>query len=68
MLHNFSERALHKLEKVAIRYRRERGRPLVLIINNIHFVHDDPEGHSLLHMLQQRAESWFVSFTNSEHR
>lgn len=31
---------------------------MVLIFNNIHFIHDDEEGHSLLHMLQQRAESW----------
>ncbi|KAL8279590.1 hypothetical protein RQP46_007903 [Phenoliferia psychrophenolica] len=52
------ERCLAKLEKVAIKYRKERGRPLVLVFNNIHFIHDDPEGHSLLHMLQQRAESW----------
>ena len=34
------ERALNKLEKVAIRFRKERGRPLILIFNNIHFVHD----------------------------
>ncbi|SCV67918.1 BQ2448_39 [Microbotryum intermedium] len=52
------ERALAKLEKVAISFRKDRGRPMVLVFNNIHFVHDDPEGHALLHMLQQRAESW----------
>ncbi|KAI5480606.1 hypothetical protein MNV49_000302 [Pseudohyphozyma bogoriensis] len=52
------ERALNKLEKVAIKFRKEKGRPLCLIYNNIHFIHDDEDGHSLLHMLQQRAESW----------
>ncbi|KAM0793680.1 hypothetical protein ACM66B_001108 [Microbotryomycetes sp. NB124-2] len=52
------ERALAKLEKVAIRFRKERGRPMVLVINNVHFLHDDDDGHALLHMLQQRAESW----------
>ncbi|GAA5828237.1 hypothetical protein JCM11251_002650 [Rhodosporidiobolus azoricus] len=52
------ERALAKLEKAAIRFRRRRGRPMVMIIQNAHFIHDDDEGHSLLHMLQQRAEAW----------
>ncbi|KAM0752357.1 hypothetical protein T439DRAFT_324435, partial [Meredithblackwellia eburnea MCA 4105] len=52
------ERAMNKLEKVAIKYRKEKGRPLVLIFNNIHYIHDDEDGHALLHMLQQRAESW----------
>lgn len=52
------ERALNKLEKVAIRYRKEMGRPLVLVFNNIHFVHDDEDGHAMLHLLQQRAEAW----------
>ena len=33
---------------------------MVLVLNNIHFIHDDEEGHSLLHMLQQRAEAWQV--------
>ncbi|GAA6057922.1 hypothetical protein JCM3770_002210 [Rhodotorula araucariae] len=52
------ERALAKLEKVAIRFRRKRNRPMVLIIQNSHFIHDDEDGHALLHMLQQRAEAW----------
>ncbi|GAA5898244.1 hypothetical protein JCM8208_000194 [Rhodotorula glutinis] len=52
------ERALAKLEKVAIRFRRKRGRPLCLIMQNSHFIHDDEDGHALLHMLQQRAEAW----------
>lgn len=52
------ERALFKLEKVAIRYRKERGRPLCLIINNVHFIPDTDEGRGLLRILQQRAEAW----------
>ncbi|GAA5981417.1 hypothetical protein JCM10908_004103 [Rhodotorula pacifica] len=55
------ERALAKLEKVAIRERRKRNRPLVLIVQNAHFIHDDEDGHALLHMLQQRAEAWSQS-------
>ncbi|GAA5867875.1 hypothetical protein JCM3774_004707 [Rhodotorula dairenensis] len=55
------ERALAKLEKVAIRERRKRNRPLVLIVQNAHFIHDDEDGHALLHMLQQRAEAWAQS-------
>lgn len=31
---------------------------MVLIVQNAHFIHDDDDGHSLLHMLQQRAEAW----------
>ncbi|BGP52609.1 hypothetical protein JCM8202v2_000165 [Rhodotorula sphaerocarpa] len=55
------ERALAKLEKVAIRERKKRNRPLVLIVQNAHFIHDDEDGHALLHMLQQRAEAWAQS-------
>jgi len=44
--------------QVAIRFRRKRGRPLCLILQNSHFIHDDEDGHALLHMLQQRAEAW----------
>ncbi|RSH88872.1 hypothetical protein EHS25_002534 [Saitozyma podzolica] len=52
------ERAMNKLEKVALRYTRKHGRPLVVAFNNIHLFPNTPEGHSLLHQLQQRAESW----------
>ncbi|KAF2840352.1 hypothetical protein M501DRAFT_991360 [Patellaria atrata CBS 101060] len=52
------ERALNKLEKVALKLRKSRGRPLVLIINNIHLFRDDVEGTDLLELLQQRAEIW----------
>lgn len=36
------------------------------MLNNIHFIHDDEEGHSLLHMLQQRAEAWWVQLSALE--
>ncbi|WVQ82082.1 hypothetical protein IAT38_004210 [Cryptococcus sp. DSM 104549] len=52
------ERALNKLEKVALRYAVKNGRPLVLAFNNIHLFPNTPEGHSVLHQLQQRAEAW----------
>ncbi|WVR09790.1 hypothetical protein IAU60_006866 [Kwoniella sp. DSM 27419] len=52
------ERALNKLEKVALRYARKNGRPLVLAFNNIHLFPNTPEGHGVLHQLQQRAEAW----------
>ncbi|KLU90977.1 hypothetical protein MAPG_09502 [Magnaporthiopsis poae ATCC 64411] len=53
------ERALNKLEKVAMLYRKKRpGRPLVVIINQMHLVRDDDDGKDLLELLQQRAEQW----------
>ncbi|WVW84094.1 hypothetical protein I302_106123 [Kwoniella bestiolae CBS 10118] len=52
------ERALNKLEKVALRYARKNKRPLVMAFNNIHLFPNTPEGHGLLHQLQQRAEAW----------
>ncbi|KAF8070744.1 hypothetical protein FPV67DRAFT_1414129 [Lyophyllum atratum] len=55
------ERALNKLEKVALRSARRTGRPLVLIINNIHFFKNDDEGRNMILQLQQKAESWAAS-------
>jgi hypothetical protein len=52
------ERALNKLEKVAITHRAERKRPLVLIINQMHLIRDDDDGKDLIELLQQRAEQW----------
>ncbi|CAG8539692.1 11566_t:CDS:10 [Acaulospora morrowiae] len=52
------EKALNMVESVAIKYRKRRGRPLVMVINNIHAFKDDEEGEDLLELLQQRAESW----------
>lgn len=55
------ERAMSKLEKVAIRYRRKHGKPLVLVFNNMHFLKDDEAGQGILHLIQQRAEAWAAS-------
>lgn len=52
------ERALNKLEKVALRRRTQKGRPLVLIINQMHLIRDDEDGKDLFELLQQRAEQW----------
>nr|ODO01229.1 hypothetical protein L204_01957 [Cryptococcus depauperatus CBS 7855] len=52
------ERAMAKLEKVALRYTQKNGRPLVMAFNNIHLFPNTPEGQSILHQLQQRAETW----------
>jgi hypothetical protein len=52
------ERALNKLEKVALRRRAKVGRPLVLIINQMHLIRDDEDGKDLIELLQQRAEQW----------
>lgn len=67
------ERALNQLEKVALSMRRRRGKPLLMIINNIHLCKEDESGRHLLEILQQRAEIWAsnelvtVVFTSDEH-
>ncbi|KAF6760221.1 hypothetical protein DFP72DRAFT_883554 [Ephemerocybe angulata] len=55
------ERALNKLEKVALRCAERRGKPLVLIINNIHFFQNDEDGRNMILQLQQKAEAWAAS-------
>ncbi|KAL1297023.1 hypothetical protein AAFC00_004615 [Neodothiora populina] len=55
------ERAFNKLEKVALRRRKNHGKPLILIINNMHLLRDDEDGRDLLELLQQRAEQWSAS-------
>ncbi|TFL07147.1 hypothetical protein BDV98DRAFT_497594, partial [Pterulicium gracile] len=55
------ERALNKLEKVALRCAARNGRPLVLVLNNIHFINNDEAGRNMLLQLQQRAEAWAAS-------
>ncbi|KAG5301473.1 AAA - ATPase domain-containing protein [Histoplasma ohiense] len=55
------ERALNKLEKVALARRRKGGKPLILIVNSTHLVRDDEDGRDLLEMIQQRAEQWAAS-------
>ncbi|EEB99648.1 hypothetical protein MPER_00636, partial [Moniliophthora perniciosa FA553] len=42
---------MNKLEK-------RRGKPLVLVINNVHYFNNDDDGRNMLLQLQQRAESW----------
>ncbi|KAG9187978.1 hypothetical protein G6011_01901 [Alternaria panax] len=52
------ERALNQMEKVALSLRKRRGKPLLMVINNIHLFKDDEAGKHLLEILQQRAEIW----------
>ncbi|TAQ86753.1 hypothetical protein B7494_g4914 [Chlorociboria aeruginascens] len=55
------ERAMNKLEKVALKRRQSVGKPLILIINAVHLLRDDADGQDLLELLQQRAEQWAAS-------
>ncbi|KAL1892918.1 hypothetical protein Cpir12675_004327 [Ceratocystis pirilliformis] len=55
------ERALNKLEKVALQHRSQRHKPLILIINQMHLIRDDDDGKDLIELLQQRAEQWAAS-------
>ncbi|KAL0467875.1 hypothetical protein QR685DRAFT_447785 [Neurospora intermedia] len=55
------ERALNKLEKVALKRRAKIGRPLVVIINQMHLIRDDEDGKDLIELLQQKAEQWAAS-------
>jgi len=55
------ERAFNKMEKIALRRRKENGRPLVLIVNGLDLLHDDEDGRDLLELMQQRAELWAAS-------
>lgn len=52
------ERALNKLEKVAVRMRRTRKKPLVVIVNQMHLLRNDEDGRDLIELLQQKAEQW----------
>ena len=52
---------MNKLEKVALRCAPKRGRPLLLVINNIHFFQNNEAGRSMLLQLQQKAEDWAAS-------
>ncbi|KAI1082499.1 hypothetical protein F5B20DRAFT_531552 [Whalleya microplaca] len=55
------ERAMNKLEKVALLHRAKTNKPLILIINQTHLIRDDDDGKDLLELLQQRAEQWAAS-------
>lgn len=52
------ERAMNKLEKVAMIKRKERGKPLIVIVNQMHLLRNDDDGRDLIELLQQRAEQW----------
>ncbi|KAI1489866.1 hypothetical protein F5X96DRAFT_679488 [Biscogniauxia mediterranea] len=52
------ERAMNKLEKVALKHRDGTGKPLIVIVNQAHLIRDDDAGRNLLELLQQRAEQW----------
>ncbi|KAF8273393.1 hypothetical protein EI94DRAFT_1563817, partial [Lactarius quietus] len=55
------ERVLNKLEKVALRSAKRTGKPLVLVLNNVHLFNNDDGGKNMLLQLQQRAEAWAAS-------
>ncbi|KAK9423148.1 hypothetical protein SUNI508_04442 [Seiridium unicorne] len=55
------ERALNKLEKVALKHRAHKNKPLIVIVNQCHLIRDDEDGKDLLELLQQRAEQWAAS-------
>ena len=52
---------MNKLEKVALRSAQRTGKPLVLVLNNVHLFNNDDGGKDMLLQLQQRAESWAAS-------
>lgn len=52
------ERALNKLEKVAMNLFRVRRKPLVVIVNQMHLLRHDDDGRNLIELFQQRAEQW----------
>lgn len=52
---------MNKLEKVALRSARRTGKPLVLVLNNVHLFNNDDSGRNMLLQLQQRAEAWAAS-------
>ncbi|PVF95254.1 hypothetical protein CPB86DRAFT_711602, partial [Serendipita vermifera] len=55
------ERAVNKLEKVALRCHKKNGRPLVLIFSGVHLFPNNDEGRNMLLQIQQRAEAWSES-------
>ncbi|EIW52035.1 uncharacterized protein TRAVEDRAFT_40788 [Trametes versicolor FP-101664 SS1] len=55
------ERALNKLEKVALRNLQKTQKPLVLVLNNVHYLSHNEDGRNMLSQLQQRAEAWAAS-------
>lgn len=53
--------ALNKLEKVALRHAKSTGKPLILVLNNVHYFNHDDDGRNMLLQFQQRAEAWAAS-------
>ena len=49
-----------KLEKVALRFAKRTGKPLILVLNNVHLF-DNDDGRDMSLQLQQRAEAWAAS-------
>ena len=58
---------MNKLEKVALRHAKATGKPLVLILNNVHYFNHDDAGRNMLLQLQQRAEAWAASGTSTTY-
>jgi DNA/RNA endonuclease G (NUC1) len=54
-------KVMNKLEKVALRSAKRTGKPLILVLNNVHLFNNDDGGRDMLLQLQQRAESWAAS-------
>lgn len=52
---------MNKLEKVALQLAALRGKPVVLVINNVHYFRNNEEGRNMLLQLQQKAEAWAAS-------
>jgi hypothetical protein len=62
------EIAMNKLEKVALRYSRKNGRPLVLIFNNVHYFDNNDEARALLQQLQQVSLLYHLVFGMTHDR
>ena len=52
---------MNKLEKVALNHAQKKGKPLILVINNVHYFDHDDDGRNMLLQFQQRAEAWAAS-------
>jgi DNA-directed RNA polymerase beta' subunit len=46
---------------VALRSAKKTGKPLVLVLNNVHLFNNDDSGKNMLLQLQQCAEAWAAS-------
>ncbi|KAK7966628.1 uncharacterized protein PG986_000905, partial [Apiospora aurea] len=56
------ERAFNKLEKVALRYRKNKNKPLVLVVNQCHLIRDDDDGKDLWsYFNREQSRYWAAS-------